>query len=57
MVPTRPSPGPEAEPGTGGSPEQLFAALSDVVAFYNLRFQMGLTGQEQAGLVAFLRSL
>lgn len=27
MVPTRSSPEPEAEPGTGNSPEQLFAAL------------------------------
>jgi len=33
------------------------ASLSEVVAFYNLRFQMGLTSQEAADLVAFLRSL
>jgi len=33
------------------------ATLNEVVAFYNLRFQMGLTEQEQADLVAFLRSL
>ena len=33
------------------------ASLNEVVAFYNLRFQMGLTAQEQADLVAFLQSL
>ena len=33
------------------------ASLAEVVAFYNLRFQMGLTEEEQADLVAFLRSL
>jgi len=33
------------------------ATLNQVVAFYNLRFQMGLTAQEQADLVAFLKSL
>lgn len=33
------------------------ATLNEVVAFYNFRFQMGLTEQEQADLVAFLRSL
>jgi cytochrome c peroxidase len=33
------------------------ATLSEVVAFYSLRFQMGLTQQEQADLVAFLKSL
>ena len=33
------------------------ASLSQVVAFYNLRFQMGLTEQEVADLIAFLRSL
>jgi len=33
------------------------ASLSEVVAFYNLRFQMGLSGQEMSDLVAFLRSL
>jgi cytochrome c peroxidase len=33
------------------------ASLAQVVAFYNRRFQMGLTDQEQADLVAFLRSL
>lgn len=33
------------------------ATLDQVVAFYNLRFQMGLSGQEMSDLVAFLRSL
>ena len=33
------------------------ATLNEVVAFYNIRFQMGLTEQEQSDLVAFLRSL
>lgn len=33
------------------------ATLNQVVAFYNLRFQMGLTQQEQADVVAFLKSL
>jgi len=33
------------------------ASLDQVVAFYNLRFQMGLSGQEMSDLVAFLRSL
>ena len=33
------------------------ATLDQVVAFYNLRFQMGLTAGEQADLVAFLKSL
>ena len=33
------------------------ASLDQVVAFYNLRFQMGLTSQEASDLVAFLRSL
>lgn len=33
------------------------ATLEQVVAFYNERFQMGLTAQEQADLVAFLKSL
>ena len=33
------------------------ATLQEVAAFYNLRFQMGLTAQEQADLVAFLKSL
>lgn len=33
------------------------ASLSQVVAFYNLRFQMGLTAQEMTDLVAFLKSL
>ena len=31
--------------------------LDQVVAFYNLRFQMGLSGQEMSDLAAFLRSL
>jgi cytochrome c peroxidase len=31
--------------------------LETVVAFYDARFSLGLTGQEQADLVAFLRSL
>ncbi|MEP6689008.1 MAG: hypothetical protein ABJC36_11720 [Gemmatimonadales bacterium] len=31
--------------------------LAQVVEFYNLRFEMGLTTQEKADLVAFLRSL
>jgi len=33
------------------------ATLPDVVEFYDRRFQLGLTGQERADLVAFLRSL
>jgi cytochrome c peroxidase len=33
------------------------AALDDVVTFYNNRFNIGLTPQEKADLVAFLRSL
>jgi len=33
------------------------ASLNEVVGFYNLRFQIGLTQQEQADLVAFLKSL
>jgi len=33
------------------------ATLGDVVEFYNERFQMGLTPQERADLVAFLRAL
>lgn len=33
------------------------ATLNEVAAFYNLRFQMRLTDQEQADLVAFLKSL
>ena len=33
------------------------ATLAQVVEFYNLRFQIGLTAQEQADLIAFLRSL
>jgi cytochrome c peroxidase len=33
------------------------ASLGQVVAFYNARFQMGLTPQEQSDLVAFLSSL
>lgn len=33
------------------------ATLNDVVAFYDTRFSMGLTAQEQADLVAFLRTL
>lgn len=33
------------------------SSLSQVVAFYNLRFQMGLTAQEAADLVAFLKTL
>ena len=33
------------------------ASLDEVVAFYNQRFQMGLTRQQQADLVAFLKSL
>ena len=33
------------------------ASLNEVVAFYNVRFQMGLTQREQADLVAFLKSL
>src|SRR6185503_15174213 len=33
------------------------SSLSQVVAFYNLRFQMGLTQQEESDLVAFLKSL
>ncbi len=36
--------------GAGGS-------FSQVVAFYNLRFKMGLTAREAADLVAFLRAL
>jgi len=33
------------------------ATLKQVVEFYNLRFQMGLTDQEKADLEAFLKSL
>lgn len=33
------------------------ATLDEVVAFYNLRFQMGLSAGEQADLVAFLKTL
>ena len=33
------------------------ATLNEVVGFYNVRFQMGLTDQERADLVAFLKSL
>lgn len=33
------------------------ATLEQVVAFYNARFQMNLTAQEQSDLVAFLKSL
>ena len=33
------------------------ASLNEVVGFYNVRFQMGLTQQEQSDLVAFLKSL
>jgi cytochrome c peroxidase len=33
------------------------ATLEQVVAFYNLRFQMGLTASEMADLVAFLKTL
>ena len=33
------------------------ATLSDVVDFYNQRFSIGLTGQQQQDLVAFLRTL
>jgi len=33
------------------------ATLAQVVAFYNLRFQMGLTAQETSDLIAFLKSL
>src|SRR6266568_258492 len=33
------------------------ASLSQVVAFYNLRFQMGLTAQETSDLIAFLKAL
>ena len=33
------------------------SSLSEVVAFYNLRFQMGLSAQEAADLVAFLKTL
>jgi cytochrome c peroxidase len=33
------------------------ATLGDVVEFYNERFQMELTPQERADLVAFLRAL
>jgi cytochrome c peroxidase len=33
------------------------ATLKQVVAFYNLRFQMGLTDREKADLEAFLRAL
>jgi hypothetical protein len=33
------------------------ATLEEVVAFYNDRFQLNLTGHEQADLVAFLRAL
>jgi cytochrome c peroxidase len=31
--------------------------LDDVINFYNMRFSMGLTTQQQADLVAFLKSL
>ena len=31
--------------------------LEEVVDFYNTRFQIGLTQQEKADLVAFLRAL
>jgi len=33
------------------------ATFAQVVAFYNLRFQMGLTAQETSDLIAFLKSL
>ncbi len=33
------------------------ATLSDVVDFYNTRFKIGLTAQEKADLIAFLKSL
>ena len=33
------------------------ATLDDVVDFYDTRFGIGLTAQEQADLVAFLRTL
>jgi cytochrome c peroxidase len=33
------------------------ASLEEVVNFYNLRFQMNLTDQQKADLIAFLRSL
>ena len=33
------------------------ASVEQVVAFYNLRFQMGLTAQETSDLIAFLKSL
>lgn len=33
------------------------ASLSEIVAFYNVRFQMGLSAREAADLVAFLRTL
>jgi cytochrome c peroxidase len=33
------------------------ASLDDVVTFYNDRFNMQLTGQEKADLVAFLKTL
>ena len=33
------------------------ASLEQVVQFYNQRFQMALTAQEQADLVAFLKTL
>jgi cytochrome c peroxidase len=33
------------------------ATLKQVVDFYNLRFQMGLTDQEKADLEAFLKTL
>jgi cytochrome c peroxidase len=33
------------------------AALSDVITFYNTRFNLNLTAQQQADLIAFLRTL
>jgi cytochrome c peroxidase len=33
------------------------ATLADVVEFYNTCFNIGLTGQEKAALVAFLSAL
>ena len=33
------------------------ASLDDVLGFYNTRFHIGLTAQEHADLIAFLRDL
>jgi len=40
-----------------GLPDLFAATLEEVIEFYEKRFSLGLTAQERADLVAFLRAL